>query len=157
MLTGGVKPGEREKVREVMGKLIFQAGSPTWPSSPPVPAIASFGIGLDHRALAGPAIASLQHPSPHNAWGPHPPHQGSASLCPGHQPSSQHINPAGSGVSLIYQSNDGLKYLTERSPVIQRPNPSGSASSDMSHSRPQNWCLLFRSPLPTPTHLPSRN
>ena len=75
-------------------------------------------------------LKESKHPSPHNAWGPHPPRQGSssptsevliphvrgphpprqgsASLCPGHQPSSQHINPAGSGVSLIYQSNDGL-------------------------------------------------
>ena len=157
MLTGGAEPGEREKVREVMSKLIFQAGSPIWPSLPPIPAVASFGIGLNHRALAGPAIASLQHPSPHNAWGPHPPCQGSVSLCPGHQLSSQHINPAGSGASLIYQSNNRLKYLTECSPVIQCPNPSGSASSGMSHSCPQNWCLLYCSPLTTPTHLPSQN
>ena len=97
---------------------------------------------------------SLQHPSPHSAWGPHPPRQGSASLHPGHQ----HIKPAGSGASFIYQSNDGLKYLAERSPVVQRPNPSGSASSGMSHPRPHwNWCSLLRSPLSTPTHLPVRN
>lgn len=112
---------------------------PSGPQQPPPPSSQAQGSPIE--PLTGPAMASLQHPSPphvhhtpHGARGPpFVSRQGSAPLRPSHQPpSSQHIKPAmpGSGMSSFpCHSKDEHPCVADRSPVIQRPNPAGSASS----------------------------